>query len=107
MQTKQPESRTMSASQVRSHWSEVVERVHHGDARVIVERSGIPVAVVISPQDYELFLKSEAEREKRFRVLEESWKAFEGVPLEEIEREVAQAIAEVRAERRAKSESSS
>lgn len=107
MQTKQPESRTMSASEVRSHWSEVVEDVYRGEARVIVERSGIPVAAVISLDEYKQFERSEAERRSRMKVLEESWKAFEGVPPEEIEREVERAIAEVRAQRRAEAESAS
>ena len=43
-----------------------------------------------------------ASRRKRFKALIETGEAFKDVPPEEIEREVAKAIAEDRAERRAR-----
>lgn len=43
-----------------------------------------------------------ATRRKRFKPLLETWEAFKDVPVEEIKREVAKAIAEDRAERRTK-----
>ncbi len=43
-----------------------------------------------------------AARRKRFKPLLQTWAAFKDVPVEEIEREVAKAIAEDRAEWRAK-----
>lgn len=101
MQTKQSESRTMSASEVRSHWSEVVEEVHSAGARVIVERSGIPVVAVISIEDLRLLDRLWAARREEFRVIEEMWEAFADVPQDELEREVEKAVAEARAALRA------
>jgi hypothetical protein len=42
----------------------------------------------------------EAERAERFKVLDEIRAAFKDVPADEIEREVAKAVAEVREEKR-------
>lgn len=36
---------------VRSHFSDVVDRVEHERERVTVARNGRPVAVIISPED--------------------------------------------------------
>jgi prevent-host-death family protein len=90
----------MKASEARQRWSEILNGVFRGNTRVVVEKSGIPVAAVISAQDLERLNQLEAQREERFRVLDRMREAFKDVPPEEIEREVAQAIAEVRAERR-------
>jgi prevent-host-death family protein len=101
MQTKQRETRTMSASDVRSNWSEVVEDVHREGGRVIVERSGIPVVAVVSIEELRLLDRVWAARREQFRVIEEIWETFADVPQEELEREVEKAVAEARAELRA------
>jgi len=98
MQTKQPENRTMSASDVRSHWSEVVESVHREGGRVIVERSGIPVVAVVSIEELRLLDRVWAARREEFRVIEEMWEAFADIPQDELEREVEKAVAQARAE---------
>jgi prevent-host-death family protein len=40
-----------SLSQVRDHFSEVVDRVEREQERVTVTRNGHPVAVIVSPED--------------------------------------------------------
>jgi hypothetical protein len=67
---------------------------------VLVEKSGVPIAAIISADDLERFERLESKRGERFRLLEEMRRAFKDQPLEEIEQEVARAIAEVRNERR-------
>ncbi|HAH16712.1 MAG: type II toxin-antitoxin system Phd/YefM family antitoxin [Proteobacteria bacterium] len=52
-----PGTRTMNATSVRQEWRDVVERVYHGDHRVIVERSGIPVAAIVSVADLNRLLE--------------------------------------------------
>ncbi len=47
----------MNATTVRQEWREVVKRVCHGDHRVIVERSGIPVAAIVSVADLNRLLE--------------------------------------------------
>jgi hypothetical protein len=56
------------------------------------------VAAIISARDLERFNRWEAQRGRDFAVIDEAREAFKDVPPEEIEREVAKAIAEVRAE---------
>jgi prevent-host-death family protein len=94
----------MKASEARQQFSHLINQVFRRETRVIVERSGIPVAAIISAEDLERFNRLEEQRTERFKALEESWTAFEGVSPEEIEREVAKALAAARKKRRAEME---
>lgn len=96
-----PNTETMKISEVRPQLNSLVNRVYRQEARIIVEKSGIPVAGIVSPQDMRRLERLSQERAQRFSILEEFGEAFRDVPEEELEREVAQALAEVRAERRA------
>jgi prevent-host-death family protein len=99
-----PATQTMSASETRQHFSDVVNRVYRGEERVVIERSGIPVAAVISARDFERFQEFERRRDADFAILDEIRAAFRGIPPEELEREAAKALAEARAELRAQQE---
>jgi prevent-host-death family protein len=96
----QPSTRTVKASEARQQWSQLLNSVFRREARVVVEKSGIPVAALISITDLEWLERFQARRARDFAILEESQAAFKDVPPDEIEREVAKAIAEVRAENR-------
>jgi len=61
-----------------------------------VEKSGIPVAAIISNEDLQRLIQVEVQRAEDFKALEESWNAFKDVDPEEIEREVAKAVLEAR-----------
>lgn len=80
--------------------SDLLTRAYRGEARMLIERSGIPVAAIISPDDLERLEHYDAERAKRFKVLEEMREAFKDVPPEEIEKKVDTIIEEVRREQR-------
>lgn len=101
MRTQHPVSRTMKASDVRQQWSQVLHAVYRKEARVLVEKSGIPVAAIVSVEDLERLNRLDEEHERDVAVLDEIGEAFKDVPVEELERQVAKALAEVRAERRA------
>jgi prevent-host-death family protein len=90
----------IKASEARAQWSQIINKVARRQARVIVEKSGVPVAAIISAQDLERFSRLEQQRQKDFAILDEMRAAFKDVPPEEIEHEVAKAIAEDRAENR-------
>jgi prevent-host-death family protein len=90
----------MKTSEVRSRWGKVVAAVHDGGKRILVEKSGVPVAAVVSANDLARLQRFEAERSKRFAALDRIGEAFKDVPLEKLEAEVAKAIAEVRDENR-------
>jgi len=92
----------MKASDVRAQWSQLLNKVFRNKTRVVVEKSGIPVAAVISAEDLQRFTQMEEQREKRFKALDKMREAFKDVPSEEIDREVKRAISQVRAENRAK-----
>lgn len=101
---KQQKIETMSGSEARKHFSDVVTRPLRGEGRVIVEKSGTPVGAIVSIEDVrrleEIDRENERRREELRSALEETRRAFDDVPPEEIERQIAQAIDEVNAARR-------
>lgn len=103
-QHEPPPVQTMKASEARQNWSQLLNEVFREKTRVIVEKSGIPVAAVISAADFERLMRFEAHRQERFRALEETWAAFADVPPEELEARLAQALAEVRSEQYGRSD---
>lgn len=53
--------RTMSATQVRMHFGDVMRRVVESGETIVVERAGKPQVAVISLADYEQLRESRAE----------------------------------------------
>lgn len=104
MREREPMTQTMKASEARQQFSQVLNKVFRGETRVVVEKSGIPVAGIISADDLERLKQMECQRAGRFKVLDEIGEAFKDVPPEEIEREVARALASVRQKQRARRE---
>jgi prevent-host-death family protein len=100
MGTREKTTETMTATAVREHWSDVVNKVARNETRVVVEKSGAPVVVIISARDYEWLKDLDARREAMREALIATSAPFRDVPVEELEAEVAKAIAEVRAENR-------
>jgi prevent-host-death family protein len=98
-------TKTLKASEAREQFSQLLNQVFRGEARVLVEKSGIPVAGIISARDLERFNRYEAQRERDFSILDEIGEAFKDVSAEEIKREVARALAQVRAKRQPKPKS--
>lgn len=91
--------RTISAVEARKRLGEILESVYYRGDEVIIERAGKPMAVVIPSSRYEAM---ERDRETIWDMIEEVHERNEDVPYEVIQREVDEAIREVRAERRAK-----
>jgi prevent-host-death family protein len=98
MREQQPMTQTMKISDVRGQLNTLVNRVYRKETRVVVEKSGIPVAAIVSTEDLERLNRLDREREARFGVIDEMREAFAGVPIEEIERETDRVTAEIRAE---------
>jgi prevent-host-death family protein len=101
-----PVETTMKLTDTKQHLSQVVNRVARGEARVVVEKSGLPVAAIISAEEYRRFKQQEQEAARRdlhaaFTRISE---AFKDVPDDELARELARAQAEARAELRAERE---
>lgn len=100
MSDQRPTTQSMKISDVRGQLNKLVNQVYRKETRVAVEKSGIPVAGIVSAEDLERLAKLDEERAERFRILDEMRAAFKDVPPAEIEREAERAVAEVRAEMR-------
>jgi prevent-host-death family protein len=98
MHEQHPMIHTMKISEFKTQISDIVNRVYRKEARVVVEKSGIPVAGLVSMEDLRRLDQLDREREQRFAVVDELRQAFAGVPAEEIERETNRITAEIRAE---------
>lgn len=101
MAAVEPTTETISFTEFAKRLDSLVERVSRQETRIVVEENGVPVAGIVSLQDVQRLERFDRERAEHFRALEEFGAAFRDVPVEELEREVAKALAEVRAERRA------
>lgn len=95
-------TQVMKASEVRQQWSQLLNNVFRNQTRVVVEKSGIPIAAVISTEELKRFIQLEEQRKKRFKALDRMREAFKGVPVKKLEQEVNKAVAEVRLEKRKK-----
>lgn len=60
--------RHMSSKEAREHFSDLLGSVYYTKEPVIVEKKGKPIAVVISPEQYEAFQKEE---ERLWRVVDQ------------------------------------
>lgn len=83
----------IGAREARNNFSDLLGNVHYGGQVVIVERSGKPMVAVIPVQVYQQVI---AEREARFQILDHIRGRAPDLPVEEVERDVAKAIAAVR-----------
>lgn len=90
----------MSASEVRQHFSEVVNRVARGEGRVIVEKNGTPAVGVVSMEDIRRLRTRDDQIAARKRFVEDFRAPFADIPDEELEFEIEKALAEVKEDRR-------
>lgn len=84
----------MGAREARQKLSELVGRVHYGGDTVILESSGRPMAAVVPLEMYDRMM---AEREERFKVIDEIRARMPQVSEEEADADIAEALAAVRA----------
>jgi prevent-host-death family protein len=104
--TKQekPTNKVIKATEARDRLPQLLNSVHRGEGRVVIERSGIPVAAIVSPEDLAALDRMDQQRAELAGVLSEMREAFKDVPQEEIKEETNKAVAEVRAQMRAERE---
>lgn len=91
---------TMKISEVKTHLNALVNRVYREETRVLVEKSGIPVAALVSPADLARLDRLDRDRTERFQVLDKMRESFSDVESEETERETDRITAAIRAESR-------
>src|SRR5680860_788856 len=90
-----PVETRMNLTDTKQHFSQVVNEVARGNSRVVVEKSGLPVAAIISAEEYHRFLALDAERQARFAAMGRISDAFAEVPVEKLEAEVDHAVKRV------------
>jgi len=89
-----PVEETMKLSDTKQQFSRVINRVARGEANIIVEKSGLPVAALVSMDEYRTI--QAAARHARFDRVAQISKAFADVPTSELEEEIAKAVREAR-----------
>ena len=99
-------TKTVKISALKNSLSRVVNAVSHDEARVLIEKNGVPVAAIVSVSDLRRLVdidraNREREVEDPFAVIDRAREAFKDVPPEEIEQETDRIIARIRAENRA------
>lgn len=93
-------TQTIAASEARQQFSQLLNQVFRREKRVMIEKSGIPVAAIVSADDLELLRHFEQLRREEFAVVDRIRAAFQGVPADEVDLEIARAVADVRREQR-------
>jgi len=81
--------------EARKRLGELLEGVYYRGDEVVIERAGKAMAVVIPAERYAAIERS---RERLWELIEKAQERNKDVPYEVIEREVEEAIREVRAE---------
>jgi prevent-host-death family protein len=104
MRAQPPATETMKISEVKQQLNSLVNRVYRKETRVLVQKSGIPVAGIVSADDLARLDQLDREWDERTRAIERFSQAFADVPVEEVEAEVARIIAEGRRRRAAEAE---
>ena len=85
--------RRVSAVEARKRLGEILEGVYYRGDEVIIERAGKAMAAVIPVARYAAMERS---AERLSELIEKNWERNKDIPYEEIEREVQQAVEEVR-----------
>lgn len=86
----------VSAMEARQKFGELLDQIHYRDDQIIIKRADKPMAVLISIQSYQQFLK---QRDKDFSVLDKVWSKIPNIPEDETEEDIAATISEVRSEK--------
>jgi prevent-host-death family protein len=86
-------AKSIGAREARNNFSQLLGQVHFGGQVVIVERFGRPMVAIVPVDEYQQLI---AEREARFQILDEIRRRLPDLPVEEVEQDVAEAIAAVR-----------
>jgi prevent-host-death family protein len=93
-------TRTMKAAEAQQKWSEMLDSVGHGATRIVVEERGVPIAAVVSPDDLQRLQQLDARTAERLKIVQQMRSSFADLSENEIERNVARVVAEVRAQDR-------
>ncbi len=101
MKEREPMTQTMNTADASRAFAKLVEKVSKRQARVAVEENGKTIAALVSADDLERLKRLDA-REEAWRVVDEIRARNRDKDPDEVERDIAEAIEEMRAEDRAR-----
>ncbi len=83
----------IDALRARRNLGQLLEEVFYKGEQFVIQRAGKPMAVVISPAEYEMYLK---QREDDMKIFDEIRGKNKGASLKAVEADVSEAIKSVR-----------
>jgi prevent-host-death family protein len=93
-------AKRLGAREARAQFADLLGQVHYSNETVIIERAGKPMAALVPLEVVEQYV---AARERFFAVVDKIRSQSPDAPQEEVEADVAEAIAAVRAAKRSES----
>ncbi len=81
--------KTINALKVRQNLGQLLEEVFYKGSQFLIQRAGKSMAVVISPSEYEIYLKQKG---KDMKVFDEIRKKNKGASLGEVKSDVLEAV---------------
>ena len=88
--------KTIPALEARVHLGEIMKRSYKHGERFIIEKSGIPMVVILNANEYAKVIE---EREERFKILDRIKNKIPDIPEEEIKKDVDKVIQTIRKKR--------
>jgi len=88
--------RIIPAVEARTHLGDIMKRSFKKGERFIVEKSGIPMIVILSADEYTRLIQ---EREERFKIFDKIRAKAPNIPSEEVDEDIQKAIQAVRKKR--------
>ena len=85
--------KTVNALKARQNLGQLLEEVFYKGDQFVIQRAGKSMAVVISPSEYEMYLK---QREEDMKAFDQIRKKNKRIGLGEVEVDVQEAVASVR-----------
>jgi len=96
-----PEPIIIPAAKIRSFWEEIVDKARYAHQPYLITKRNKPAVVVIGVDDYEALIEKKITKnrvmEKRVaKTIENIRERNRDIPLEDVERDVAEAVKAVR-----------
>ena len=102
MEYRPPVRRTADVSEAGELAGSLIDEIARGRTRLVVQKDGKDVAALVSAYDLERLEGLDRRAAEGFKTIQEIQARFSHLDPEEVERDIAEAIAEMRAEERAK-----
>jgi prevent-host-death family protein len=104
MPEREPMTQTMNTADASRAFPKLIAQVSRDEARVVVEEHGKPVAALVSPADLEQLRRLDTYRQDPWKVIDEIHAKNRDKNPDEVARDVAAAVSEVRSEDRLREE---